>query len=450
MKEQETTPVVALVGRPNVGKSTLFNRLTGTKTSLVHATPHTTRDVKSGFWDVGDKGYLLFDTCGLASTDSLAVQDAQEKSRIIIASADYIVLIVSGPEGWSGGDGELLSLVRSTNRPYCVVANKIDTQGAVPDSTVYECGEDVVVLSGLHGNGLIGLEDRLEAAVAAGPVIEIESKKETTLSIIGRPNVGKSTLFNRLLGDQRSVVSEEAGTTVDTVEERLVIGGVDCRIVDTAGARRQSKVSRSLEQVAVKLALEAIRRSHYVVYILDGEEGITHQDLRLIHYAWERNRSMVFVVNRIDLAEEGDDWLARMKSDVDRLIPQMLDVPLVMMSALTGKKSHRLLPLLEKLIDENRREVPTRAINDWLQKIQTVHPPRLLSTGAKRQRRRPRFFYGVQIRSEPITIRIFANFPGSLEESYLRYMTRNFKETFGVTRVPIAFQFQRGRTENKK
>jgi GTP-binding protein len=452
VSKKSALPIVALVGRPNVGKSTLFNRVTGTHKALVHETEHTTRDLKFGTWDVGHGQYLLVDTCGLGSTDSLAVQTAQQRSLEVIEEAGVVLFMVNAQEGWTEGDAELLQLLRSKGKPFYLICNKADQYGYESvDPSLYTAGEELIPVSGLHGIGLLDIEEKLLATVdpAQAEAIDDGDGAETRLSLVGRPNVGKSTLFNRLVGEARSVVSPEAGTTIDVVEEGFNLGGVRCQLIDTAGARRKKKVNESLEISAVSLAMEAVRRSHYVVFLLDAEEGVTHQDLKIISYAWNRNRSLILVANRIDLAPYGEDWKGKIADQLERMNPQFTEIPLLGMSALTGSKTQKLLPTIEAVMAEARSKFKTSEINKWIERAQTEHPPRLVSKGAKRSRRRPKFYYAVQVRSEPITIRLYCNFPNDLQDNYHRYLIGSFKKFFGIKHVPIAFQFERGREEKE-
>lgn len=440
--EEQDLPVVALLGRTNVGKSTLFNRLTQTRTALVHAAEHTTRDIKYAPWQIGEKAVMLADTCGMGNSESVGVRDAQARSLEFVRSVGCVVLVVNAQDVWTAEDQSLLDYLRSIRRPFLVAVNKSDEgENTRFDSSLFEAGEHMIPISALHGLGLAELEDQVTACVTPQPMESIQSdERETRLSIVGRPNVGKSTLFNRLLGEARSVVSDEAGTTMDVVEEGLTIGGVECKLIDTAGARKQRKVHESLEESAVSLSLEAIRRSHYVVVVLNADEGVTQQDIRLIQYAWERQRCIILVANRVDLAPQGVDWKKKIANELDRMMPQVNDVPLLAMSALTGSRVSKLAKTLELVIEQSRLRIRTSELNVWLERLQVEHPPKLISRGATRMRKRPKFYYGTQTRIEPITVKVFCNFPQSITDVYERFMIRSFREAFGLTLVPVRFE----------
>ena len=440
--DDQGLPVVALLGRTNVGKSTLFNRLTQTRAALVHASEHTTRDIKYAPWQIGEGAVMLADTCGMGRSDSVGVRDAQARSLEFVRSVGCVVLVVNAQDTWTTEDQQLLDYLRSIRRPFLVAVNKSDEgENTQFDSSLFEAGEHLIPISALHGLGLADLEDQVTACVTPQATETVQSdERETRLSIVGRPNVGKSTLFNRLLGEARSVVSDEAGTTMDVVEERLTIGGVECKLIDTAGARKQKKVHESLEESAVSLSLEAIRRSHYVVVVLNAEEGVTQQDIRLIQYAWERQRCLILVANRVDLAPRGEDWKKKIAHELDRMMPQVNDVPLLAMSALTGSRVGKLARTLEEVIQQSRLRIRTSELNVWLERLQAEHPPKLISRGAVRMRKRPKFYYGTQTRIEPITVKVFCNFPQAITAVYERFMIRSFREAFGLTLVPVRFE----------
>ena len=428
-------PVVAVVGRPNVGKSTLVNRIVGRREAIVEEQPGVTRDRKELEADWNGRDFVIVDTGGwMATTDALDAQVSRQAERAM-GEADVVVLVVDATVGVTEEDDRLAQILRRSDRPVLMVANKVDNDHR--ESEAWELarlglGEPIPV-SALHGRGS---GDLLDAVVAAFPpealgraADEPEREPEVpSVAIVGRPNVGKSTLFNRLIGDERSVVHDMPGTTRDTVDTVVETGFGPFRFVDTAGMRRKSRIDEGPEYYSLVRALQAIDRARAALLILDATEGVTHQDQRLAERVDAAGTAVVIVLNKWDLLDA--EARANVTADVEDRLGFLGYAPVLKVSARSGRGAHKILPALSEALDASGRRVPTRELNQLLQSAQASQP----APSAK-------VLYATQGAVDPPTFTLFAT--RSLPPNYLRYLERRIREHFGFGPTPLKLRVRR-------
>jgi GTPase len=450
---------VVLVGRPNVGKSTLFNRMTGTRRSIVTPVPGTTRDVITHPVVWGDVSFQLTDTGGMfgASEDPLH-ELVVERGQRALRDAALLVFVVDGREGLLPGDEEIAKAIREADTPTILVINKADDKrtraGALE---LYRLGFDPIFeVSAEHGVGTGELLDeivqRLPTALTstpAGPGLSEEALRhgdatatdlETGVAIVGRPNAGKSSLVNRLLREERMIVSDMPGTTRDTVDSTLLWHRRRFRIVDTAGIRKAGRVARSgqVEAVSVLLARRAIADSDVVVLVLDAHEGPTDQDAAIAGEAHEGGRGLIILANKWDLMKTGEpDEARRFDEEVRRRLPFLDYAPILHISAKTGERLPKVLEVIDKVARERRRRVATPALNRYVEQITAAHPP--VSPG----NRHVRVLYAAQTGVAPPTFVLFTNIATKLHFSYERYLENRLREQFGFFGSPIRVHVRR-------
>ncbi len=439
-------PVVAILGRPNVGKSTLFNRLVGRRAALVGPTPGMTRDRREGRARLGRLRFSVVDTAGLedAPGDGLAGK-MQEQAGRAARGADVVLLVVDARAGITPLDELFARQVRRGGAPAVLVANKCEARAAdagVLESSRLGLGEAVPVAAE-HGLGMADLElalgeefERLEGGdggaedAADGPV---------RLIIAGRPNVGKSTLVNRLLGDERVIASPEPGTTRDAIAVRWTWNGTPFELVDTAGLRRRARVSEKIEKLSAGDAFEAIRLSHVVVLVVDANRMPERQDLAIARHVADEGRAMVVAVNKWDTVADGRAALRRLRDRLGISLPQVRGIPVVPLSARTGKGVDRLLPEVVSAHGIWNRRVATGPLNRWIEDVVERHPPPLHNG------RRVRIRYVTQSGARPPTFAVFVNRPRGVPESYRRYLANEIRGSFGFPGVPIRINLRRQR-----
>jgi GTP-binding protein len=427
-------PIVALIGRPNTGKSTLFNRLIGWRKAIVDRQPGLTRDRLYGVADWQGREVTVVDTAGLDLGPDDASQAAIEaQTRTAIEEAQVIVFLVDVREGLTSVDRDIAEMLRRSGRPVVVAANKADD----PRQTylrheVTELGfPEPVMMSGHHG---IGVDDLLDEVLALlPPPHEVEPGEEATarLAIMGRPNVGKSSLLNQLLGDERALVSEIPGTTRDPVDTELVFDGLPVVLVDTAGIRRRAAARDRLERFSLLRGIRAMERADAVLLVLDASTGVLSQDQHVASYALEAGKGLVMVVNKIDLVEGPQrrpaEWERLLRSEF-RFVRH---APVVLISALTGQGVGRLLPTALEVVGQRRTRVPTNELNRVLREAFQLRPPP--SYKGKRLVLR----YATQAASETPTIVLFVNDVNLLHFAYRRYLENRLRERFGFAGNPI-------------
>lgn len=436
-------PVVAIVGRPNVGKSTLFNRLLGEKKALVHDRPGVTRDRNYSPAAWLEHEFMLIDTGGFEPEpgDSLFAS-MRAQSETAVGEADVVVLLMDGPAGITPPDEATAQLIRMSGKPVVVAVNKCDEP--MHDDLAAEFWslgfDEVVPVSAEHGRGLWELMTALIARFPKDATPEAEVEGEIRIAVLGRPNVGKSTLMNRLLGEERHVVHDMPGTTVDATDSVIEVEGQRFRLVDTAGVRRRARVDDAVEQLAVGAALRTIERCHIVFVVLDGVEGPTEQDARLTGLVVERGRALVMLVNKWDAVRETEDRnVTVLEDEFSRKLPHATFAPVLYISALTGKGCQKLFELAKQVYGSFNTRVPTARLNEFLRASVAAHsPPQLHNHPIRYQ-------YMTQVRVRPPTFCVFVNNPEGVVESYDRYLKNKLREEFGFGGTPLRIEYRRRR-----
>jgi GTPase len=419
---------VVLVGRPNVGKSTLFNRLVGARRALVDNQPAVTRDRREGKARLGDLSFTVIDTAGLENT----VKDGLPgRMRVQTVAA-------MAHAGVTGADRDLADLARKSGKPIVLVANKSEGRaGEAAALDAYALGfGDPVVMSAEHGEGLSGLYDALrtalpEATAESEPAELVAGEKPIRIAVVGRPNTGKSTLINRLLGQERLVTSPESGTTRDAIAVDFEWRGQRLRIYDTAGLRRRSRIVDKIEKLAAADARDAVRFAEVVVVLMDAQAPFEEQDIRIVDLVEQEGRAIVIAINKVDLMPRQANVRTRLRQDVDRLLPQIKGAPLVLVSARAGEGLDELMAAAMQSHAVWNRRVPTAALNRFLGEAVGSHSPPAVKG------RPVRLDYMTQPKSRPPTFVLFAARAAALPETYRRYLINGLRETFDLPGTPI-------------
>ena len=435
---------VAIVGRPNVGKSTLFNRLVGGKLALVDDLPGVTRDRREGKARLGDIDFTIIDTAGLedAATQSLSGR-MRAQTEAALAHADAVFFLIDARSGPLPADKGFAELIRRAGKPVIVVANKSEGRaGEAGAVEAYALGlGDPVPISAEHGEGLSGLYDALRAALPEETELPPETDEETGIdpaaaevirvAVVGRPNVGKSTLINYLLGEERLLTGPEAGITRDSIAVPLQWQGRGFLIYDTAGMRRRSKIDQKLEKLSVADALNAIRFAHVVVVLMDSEQAFEEQDLRIADLAEREGRALVIALSKSDLIPKQPGALKKLREETDHWLPQIKGVPVVPVSGITGEGVDRLLQaVIESHAVWNKR-ISTAALNRWLGDTLAQHPPPAVSG------RRLKLNYITQPKTRPPTFVMSCTRADALPGAYRRYLVNGLRDSFGLAGTPI-------------
>lgn len=429
---------VAIVGRPNVGKSTLFNRLLGKRKAIVEDFPGVTRDRHYAEITRFEKPFLLVDTGGFepASEDRLLSQ-MREQSQLAVEEADIIVYLMDVRAGLTPSDIEIAQFLRRTDKPVLYVVNKVDGDNMeLAASEFYGLGiETLYTLSAEHGRGVNELIEVIEDLLPEGQE-KSDVSNEIRLSLVGRPNVGKSSLVNRLLGFERVVANPQAGTTRDSIDTPFTYNDQRFVLIDTAGIRRKGRVSEALEKYSAITALKAMDRSHVVLMVIDAEEGVTDQDLAVAGYAYEKGRALILIVNKWDLPEKDNQTMGKFMDEIKRRFKFLPFAPVLFVSALTGQRVQKIMALVESVAAEFNKRVPTPTLNRGLEEFVAKHPPSMVKG------HRIKFYYAAQNAVRPPTITLFTNRPDDIHFSYQRYLINCFREKFGFDRVPLRLVFK--------
>jgi len=435
---------IAIVGRPNVGKSTLFNRLVGARRALVDDQPGVTRDRREGEGRLGDLSFRVIDTAGLesAAPESLAGK-MQAQTATAVAQADAILFLVDARAGATPTDRTFADLVRKSGKPAILVANKSEGRaGEAGALESYALGlGDPVAISAEHGEGLADLYDALRAALPEATAEADEADDEAApaeaaerpirIAVVGRPNTGKSTLINRLLGEERLVTGPEAGITRDAIAVDLDWRGRRVRVHDTAGLRRRSRIEEKLEKLSIADTLNAIRFAEVVIVLIDAPTPFEEQDVRIADLVEREGRAVVIGFNKVDLVERESGTRQRLRELVGRVLPQITGAPVVAISARSGEG---LDHLMKSVIDAHAvwsRRVPTAALNRFLAQASEAHPPPAI------RGRRIRLDYMTQPKSRPPTFVLFSSRAAALPETYRRYLINGLREAFALPGTPI-------------
>jgi len=452
-------PVVAIVGRPNVGKSTLFNRLVGFRKAVVHDRPGVTRDRLYEATDLLDRRVLLIDTGGLEpEPDTDLLSSMRRQSLIAVEEASVIVFVVDGRAGMTPADVEVADLLRRSGKPIVVAVNKID--GHRHDELTTEFWsmglEPLIGVSAAHGRMIYELSEavieRLPPAspderpddaepIDGTPIEEADAEQgPIRIAVVGRPNIGKSTLVNALLGEDRHVVDNVAGTTMDPVDSTVEIDGKPYVLVDTAGVRKKARIDDALERFVSLRAIRSIERCHVVLLMIDGTEGPTDQDARLAQLIDDRGRAIVVLINKWDLVKDLEDIDSRSTEDeLARRLPHIPWAPHLFVSAKTGKGLHRVLATVDRVYRSFDRRVPTATLNRWLEQTVAAHTP------PQRYHHPVRLYYATQTRVRPPTFAVFSNTPEGIGPTYQKYLANRLRESFEFEGTPLRLHLKRRR-----
>jgi GTP-binding protein len=434
-------PVIAVVGRPNVGKSTLVNRLTGLADAIVHDAPGVTRDrtYRRGFWQ--DREFMVVDTGGLVFDDDTEfLPYIRQQVNTAMAEASVAIMVVDGQEGPTAADEEIAQWLRQQTIPVFVAVNKCESpqQGLAQAAFFWELGlGEPYPLSSIHGSGTGELLDEVIQLLPA--VSDLEEPEEIKVAIIGRPNVGKSSLLNAFVGEERSIVSPISGTTRDAIDMVVQREGQRYRLVDTAGIRRKKNVEYGPEFFGINRAFKAIRRSDVVLLVIDAAEGVTEQEQKLAGRVVEEGRACIFVINKWDLIEKDTYTINLFENQIRAKLNFMDWAEMIFISAKTGQRVEKILDLVNTATEQHRRRVTTSVVNEVLEEAVSWHSP-----PSTRQGRQGKIYYGTQVSAQPPSFALFVNDPNLFKENYRRYIERQFREGLGFTGTPLRI-FWRGK-----
>ena len=425
-------PVIAIVGRPNVGKSTIFNRIVGERISIVEDIPGVTRDriYSSAEWLNHD--FNIIDTGGIDIGDEPFLEQIRQQAEIAIDEADVIIFLTNGREGVTSADEEVAKILYKAKKPVVLAVNKIDNpemRSHIFD--FYSLGfGDPFPISGSHG---LGLGDLLDEAAKHFPNRQTKEYDEDVIcfSLIGRPNVGKSSLVNAILGEERVIVSDISGTTRDAIDSSLTYTGQRYVIIDTAGMRKKGKVYETTEKYSVLRALRAIERSNVVLVVINAEEGIIEQDKKIAGYAHEAGRAIVIVVNKWDAVEKDEKTMKEFEQKIRDHFLFLSYAPIVFLSAKTKKRIHTLMPLINTANENHSRRVDTSILNDVVMDAVAMNPT------PSDNGRRLKIYYTTQVSVKPPTFVVFVNEPELLHFSYERFLENRIRDAFGFEGTPI-------------
>ena len=439
-------PFVAIVGRPNVGKSTLFNRILGKRQAIVEDIDGVTRDRNYGAASWLHREFTLVDTGGL---DPLVEEGlftlTREQAMVAIEEADLILFVLDTRTGIAPADDEVAKILRRTDKPILLVANKSEGKaGELEASDFYRLGlGEVYPISALHGSGVADLLDELIFKLPEKKP-ESEVEHDMRVAVVGKPNTGKSTLVNRVLGHERVLVSDIPGTTADTVDSLVERNGKRYLLVDTAGVRRKARVTGAIEHFSVLRTLNAVERCHVCLLLVDSSEGLVDQDLRIAGLVNEAGRGLVVCLNKWDLVEKDHRTFDETVKNIREKLFFYPGVPVISISGLTGLRVEKIFEVVDKVYQDARKELTTRQVNDTLEKAIEGHQPHLV------RGQRLKFYYATQVGTNPPRFVIFTNRPKDIKDSYTRYIERIFREEHGFAGSPVRLIFKRGREDRHK
>lgn len=452
------TATVAIVGRPNVGKSTLFNRLVGRRLAIVDDAPGVTRDWREGDASLGDLRFRVLDTAGLDPSPNEGLEAAvRRQTERAIRAADLILFVIDARVGVTPIDDEFAGWLRRAQAPVILVANKCEgraARGGILDSFALGLGEPVPI-SAEHGEGMADLYEAVEpfidVADQSEPVEDREEPEETSpgedeetearplqLAIVGRPNVGKSSLLNRLVRQERVLTGPEPGVTRDAIAVEWTWQGRAVRLIDTAGLRRRTRVVERVERLSAEDTRRVIRFAQVVVLVLDATLTVDRQDLSIARSVIDEGRALVLAANKWDVVDSPGEKLAEIRDRIETSLSQVRGIPLVTISALTGQRLDQLMQSVFDIYEVWNRRVATGALNRWLADALDRHPPPMVSG------RRLRIRYATQIKRRPPTFVLFTTRPAEIPEDYLRYLANSLRDTFGLEGVPLRIQLRKG------
>lgn len=425
-------PSIAVVGRPNVGKSTLFNRIIGERKAIVEDTPGVTRDRLYGNGEWLNYEFDVIDTGGIEIQDAPFQVQIKMQAEIAILEADVILMICNGREGVTEDDRFVARLLQKSGKPVVLIVNKIDNfelRNEIYDFYELGLGEPYPV-SGSHG---LGLGDVLDVAIEHVKMLDLSEEIDDSIkvSLIGRPNVGKSSLINAILGEERVIVSDIAGTTRDAIDTKYTVDGEEYTLIDTAGMRKRGKIYESTEKYSILRARRAIERSDVVLVVIDGERGIIEQDKRVAGLAHEEGRAIIIVVNKWDAVEKDDKTMKKFEDEIRKEF-QFLDyAPITFVSAVTKSRLQTIFPLIRQVDESHKKRIPSSTLNEVIVDSVSMNPT------PTDKGKRLNIFYGTQVSVAPPTFVLFVNDTELLHFSYKRYMENQFRRAFDFTGTPI-------------
>jgi GTP-binding protein len=433
-------PIIAIVGRPNVGKSTLFNRLSSDKKAIVIDQPGATRDRNYADSEWNDKSFTLIDTGGFepVSMERMLIQ-MREQTNLAIEEADAIIFLLDGREGLTPSDVEIANILRKTRKPVFYAVNKIDSRKHEELSyDFYRLGVDrLYTISAQHGG--IGVGDLMDDVAACLPLSDVidEEDERIKIAVIGKPNVGKSSLVNKILGYERTIVNPVPGTTRDAIDTPFEYDNRKYLLIDTAGIRRKSRVSLRLEQYTVIEAIKTLNRCNVALIVIDATEGITEQDTKIAGLAYERGVICIIVINKWDLLEKDDSTIGKHVRMIKDKLKYLDFAPIVSLSALTGQRIFRIFEQIESTYEQYTTRVPTAELNNKVREFINIFPP-------ARYRNKPHnFSYVTQTSVKPPTFVFFVREPKGVHFSYRRYLANKIREEFNFDHVPIRLIFRK-------
>ncbi len=431
-------PIVAIVGRPNVGKSTLFNRIIGRLKAMVDDQPGVTRDRNYGNANRFEVPFILIDTGGFEpETSDRLQQQMREQSQLAMEEADVILFVMDGRDGLTPADREVAEMLRRVDKPVFYVINKIEAdRQELGIGDFYELGmENVFAVSAEHNRGIGDLMDEVLRAFPQGGETE-EDEEVTKIAVVGRPNVGKSSLVNRLLGFERVVANPTPGTTRDSVDTYFTCNRNRYRLIDTAGIRRKGKTTQKIEKYSVVDALRSIERADVVLIVLSAEDGVTEQDTKIAGYAYEAGRGCIFVVNKWDILTKDDSTIGKFVESIRMEFKYLPFAPILFVSALSGQRTGLIIAEVDKVMAQYAKRVQTAELNKVFTEAVAAHPPPMA------QGKRIKLYYATQASTKPPTFIVFANRTDAIHFSYERYLANKLREAFGFTGTPLRLIFK--------
>lgn len=436
-------PVVAIVGRPNVGKSTLFNRLVGSRKAIVEDIPGVTRDRLYDNSDWLGREFIIIDTGGIRFDEGdIFTKEIKLQAELAVEEADVIVMVVDAQEGISPEDEQVADLLRKSKKQVVLAANKVENfDRQLEYYEFYKLGlGDPIPVSAMHGRNIDELLDAVINCFA--PAAEIEEDEDTIkIAIVGRPNVGKSSLVNALLGEDRVIVSEVPGTTRDAIDTPFQYEGRNYILIDTAGIRKKSRITEPTEKYSVIRTLRSVERADVVITMLDASEGVIEQDQRVAGYVHEQGKANIIVVNKWDLVDKDGTTMNRFDKDIREELKFLAYCPILYVSALTKKRIFKILELVDFVAEQHHRRIKTSELNEIINEAMLLNP--LPGGGGKKIK----IYYATQVQTAPPTFVFFANYPEKVHFSYLRYLDNVLRKNFGFEGTPIRLMVRKRQSE---
>jgi GTPase len=449
----DSVPTIAIVGRPNVGKSTLFNRLIGKRLAITSKEAGTTRDRLFEQWEGSGYQSNLVDTGGLEYGQKENIEeDVQSQAKVAIKEADVILFVVDIIEGLTTNDFSAAEILRKTQKPVILIANKCDHPKNIEENiyNIYELGfDEPIQVSAIHNLGIEQIESEIEKTLKKlkfkKSKIEKKEDENINIAIIGRPNAGKSSLINAILGAEKTIVSDIPGTTRDTTDTHFRYKEQDFNLIDTAGLRRPGKIQKGIEKFSSLRVIMAIERADIVVILIDGEQGPSHQDCHIAKLALDKSKGLILSINKIDLFENNEDERNRVLRVLQKKFSFTPWAPVLFLSAKNRKNTYKILELSEEIMKERKKRIQTSELNTYLQKVTFKHLPASVKV------RKPKFFYATQADINPPTFTLFFKNPKDLHFTYPRYLENEIRKEYGFTGTAIKLRLKnKNKDEGKK